>query len=144
MINSVVREPAVIQSIIIVFLSIYPLIRQGLPLIRQQSLKTLLTYNAMAGSWAGPRGYRNSRNNCDCQPSAQLMCWGNQCRAVSWLQVAVSKGCTATTSLHWWESPSRAPAVRTSQTAAGTSPNTARHGICDQHHRCCSSNATPG
>ena len=76
MINSVFRQPVVIQSIIIVFLSIYLLIRWGLPLICQQSLKMLLIYNGMAGSWAGPRGYRNSGNNCNCQPSAQLMCWG--------------------------------------------------------------------
>lgn len=49
MTNSVFREPAVIQSIITVFLSIYLLIRQGLPLICQQSLKTPLIYNGMAG-----------------------------------------------------------------------------------------------
>ena len=146
MINSVFRKPAVIQSIIIVFLSIsiHVFIRRGLPLIHQQSLKMLLLSNSTTGSWAGPRVYRNSGNNCNCQPSAQLVCWGNQCRGVSWLQAAASKGCTATASLHRWDSLSRAPTVCTPGTAAGTCPKRAWRCICGQHCHCCYSNVTPG
>lgn len=142
MINSVFREPAVIQSIIIVFLSIHPLIRRGLPLIRQQSLKMLLIM-ACLGPGLAPVGTETAVIT-NCHPSAQLVCWGNWWRGMSWLQMAASKGCTATASLHRWDSPRKAPMVRTSGTAAGTSPNTAWRGARDQHHHCCSCYATPG
>lgn len=122
MINSAFGEPAVIQ-IIIAFLSIYLLIGQGLSLICQQSLKTPLIYNSMAESWAGPGGFWNSRYNCNCQPSAQLVCWEKQCRGANWLQVAASKGCNSDHRLHWWDTPRRAPALHTSGTASRTNPN---------------------
>lgn len=128
------RELVVIQSTVIVFLSIHLLIRKGSPLISQQSLKTLLVYNGMTGSQAGPGGCRNNRK--------QLMCWGKQRRGMSCLERAASKGCTVTTRLHWWDSPGTAPMACTSRAAAGTSLNT--HGVCEHHHPCCSSNATPG
>lgn len=89
--NSVFREPAVIHKSNHSFPFHRPAHQTGVTLDMEQSLKTLLVYNGMAGPWAGAGGYSNRGNSCNCQPPGEPM------PGVSWLQAAAKKGCTVTT-----------------------------------------------